>query len=83
METDAAVGEVFNIGSTEEVSMLELAERVKQACGSDSEIRLVPYEEAYESGLRGHAPAHPGHDQDRGAARLAARLIRWTRYSRT
>jgi UDP-glucose 4-epimerase len=51
MDTDAAVGEVFNIGSTEEVSMLELAERVKRACSSDSEIRLVPYEEAYESGF--------------------------------
>jgi UDP-glucose 4-epimerase len=51
MNTEAAVGEVFNIGSTEEVSVLELAERVKRACGSDSEIRLVPYEEAYESGF--------------------------------
>jgi UDP-glucose 4-epimerase len=51
MDTDAAVGEVFNIGSTEEVSMLELAERVKRACSSDSEIRFVPYEEAYESGF--------------------------------
>jgi UDP-glucose 4-epimerase len=51
MNTEAAVGEVFNIGSTEEVSMLELAERVKRACSSDSEIRLVPYEEAYESGF--------------------------------
>jgi UDP-glucose 4-epimerase len=51
MESEAAVGEVFNIGSTEEVSILELAERVKRACSSDSEIRLVPYEEAYESGF--------------------------------
>jgi UDP-glucose 4-epimerase len=51
MDTEDAAGEVFNIGSTEEVSMLELAERVKRACGSDSEIRLVPYEEAYESGF--------------------------------
>jgi UDP-glucose 4-epimerase len=51
MDADAAVGEVFNIGSTEEVSMLELAERVKAACCSESEIRLVPYEEAYESGF--------------------------------
>ena len=51
METEAAVGEVFNIGSTEEVSMLGLAHRIKQACSSESEIRLVPYEEAYESGF--------------------------------
>jgi len=31
--------------------MLELAGQVKRACGSDSEITLVPYEEAYESGF--------------------------------
>lgn len=51
METDAAVGEVFNVGSTEEITILELAERVRSACGSDSEIRKVPYEEAYEAGF--------------------------------
>jgi UDP-glucose 4-epimerase len=51
METDAAVGEVFNVGSTEEVTISELAERVRIACGSDSEIRRVPYEEAYEAGF--------------------------------
>jgi len=44
-------GEVFNIGSTEEVSILELARRVKAATGSDSEITLVPYEEAYGEGF--------------------------------
>jgi len=44
-------GEVFNIGSTEEVSILELAHRIKAATGSDSEITLVPYEEAYGEGF--------------------------------
>jgi UDP-glucose 4-epimerase len=44
-------GEVFNIGATEEVSMLELADRVKEATGSDSEIVLVPYTEAYGDGF--------------------------------
>ncbi|MGH3995278.1 MAG: NAD-dependent epimerase/dehydratase family protein, partial [Pseudonocardiaceae bacterium] len=51
METDQAVGEVFNIGSTEEITILDLAERVRKACDSESEIRLVPYEEAYEEGF--------------------------------
>jgi nucleoside-diphosphate-sugar epimerase len=51
METRSAVGEVFNIGATEEISMLELADRVRLACNSDSEIRLVPYEEAFDSGF--------------------------------
>ena len=51
METDKAVGEVFNIGATEEVTMIELARQVREACDSRSEIRLVPYAEAYEQGF--------------------------------
>ena len=51
MEHEAAVGEVFNIGSSEEVSILDLAERVKAASGSTSEIQLIPYEEAYAKGF--------------------------------
>jgi UDP-glucose 4-epimerase len=51
METDAAFGEVVNVGSSEEVTIRELAERVRAACGSESEVRLVPYEEAYEAGF--------------------------------
>jgi UDP-glucose 4-epimerase len=50
-DTDGAVGEVFNIGSTEEISIMRLAERVRAACLSDSEILRVPYEEAYEAGF--------------------------------
>jgi UDP-glucose 4-epimerase len=44
-------GQVLNIGSTEEVSMLELARRVKQATASDSEIVLIPYADAYGEGF--------------------------------
>jgi UDP-glucose 4-epimerase len=44
-------GEVLNIGSTEEISILELAEKVKVITGSESEIVLVPYEEAYGEGF--------------------------------
>jgi UDP-glucose 4-epimerase len=51
MGTETAFGEVFNIGSTEELSILELAERVRAATDSSSEITLVPYEEAYEEGF--------------------------------
>ncbi len=46
-----AVGKVFNIGSDEEVAIIELAERVKRITNSRSPIRFVPYEEAYESGF--------------------------------
>jgi UDP-glucose 4-epimerase len=51
METEDAVGEVFNIGSSDEITIMDLAERVRAACGSDSEIRLIPYEQAYEAGF--------------------------------
>jgi UDP-glucose 4-epimerase len=51
MDKDEAVGQVFNIGSHEEVSILELARRVKEITGSTSEIVLVPYSEAYEEGF--------------------------------
>ena len=46
-----AVGQVFNIGSTEEVTIRELAERVIAATRSQSKIVYVPYEEAYAPGF--------------------------------
>jgi UDP-glucose 4-epimerase len=51
MRRDDVFGEVFNIGSDEEISISDLAVRVKQATASSSEIVLVPYEEAYEAGF--------------------------------
>jgi len=49
--SDHVAGEVFNIGSSEEVTIEELARRVLARTGSNSEIRFVPYEEAYEAGF--------------------------------
>jgi UDP-glucose 4-epimerase len=51
MEHPEAVGQVFNIGSNEEVSILDLAQRVKALTNSESEIVFVPYDEAYEEGF--------------------------------
>ena len=51
MDDDRAVGEVFNVGSNREISIMELAKRVKELARSDSEIVLVPYDEAYEEGF--------------------------------
>ena len=51
MDHPDAVGQVFNIGSNSEISILELAQRVKQITRSDSEIVFVPYDEAYEEGF--------------------------------
>jgi UDP-glucose 4-epimerase len=46
-----AVGEVFNIGNTGEVTIGELAARVKQMAGSCSPIHYIPYDQAYETGF--------------------------------
>jgi UDP-glucose 4-epimerase len=46
-----AEGEVFNVGSTEEVTVMELAQRVIAAARSSSEIHLVPYEQVYGEGF--------------------------------
>jgi UDP-glucose 4-epimerase len=51
VDTPQSIGEVFNIGSTEEVSILQLAETVKRLASSSSEIIFVPYDEAYEEGF--------------------------------
>lgn len=50
-EADGAEGQVFNIGSTEEISILELAERVRERADSASEIQRIPYDQAYEPGF--------------------------------
>ncbi len=51
MSTDRAVGEVVNIGSRQEVTIAGLAQLVKERTGSDSPIKIVPYDEAYEPGF--------------------------------
>ena len=51
MREPRAVGEVFNIGNTEEITILQLAEKVRAATGSQSPITFVPYDEAYEAGF--------------------------------
>jgi len=48
---DEAVGQVFNIGNTEEISILGLAQKVKERTGSLSPIEMIPYEQAYETGF--------------------------------
>ncbi len=46
-----ANGEVYNVGSSDEITILELAERIKQMTGSQSRIVFVPYSTAYEAGF--------------------------------
>lgn len=51
MSHPEAVGEIFNLGNDEEVSIKALAELVKKKTGSSSEIVFVPYDVAYEPGF--------------------------------
>ena len=46
-----AIGEVFNIGNTEEITMNDLAHLIKQMTSSESEIIHIPYDRAYEKGF--------------------------------
>ena len=50
METAEAIGEVFNVGSTQEIQIRELAQKVIQLTGSSSKIEYMSYEDAYGEG---------------------------------
>lgn len=58
-EEPVAVGRVFNVGSTEQVSILELAQRVISLTRSSSDITFVPYEKAYAEGFEDMARRVP------------------------
>lgn len=51
MMCDESLGQVVNIGNPEEVTMNQLAERIKKITGSESEIQRIPYEVAYTEGF--------------------------------
>jgi UDP-glucose 4-epimerase len=59
MEHPGAVGQIFNIGNTEEVSIRQLAERVIKLTNSSSTIQMVPYDVAYEVGFEDMARRIP------------------------
>lgn len=51
MNAEEAIGQIFNIGGEEEITIEELAYKVKKLLSSNSKIIYVPYEEAYEEGF--------------------------------
>jgi len=51
IDTDRSVGEVVNIGNVEEITIEDLAHRVKQRTASSSTVEFIPYDKAYEPGF--------------------------------
>ena len=51
MNTPKCVGEIFNVGTTESISIEDLAKKVKEICDSKSRIEYMSYEEAFEEGF--------------------------------
>lgn len=51
VDAGSCFGQVFNVGSTEEISIQALAEQIIEQTGSDSQLRLIPYSEAYGEGF--------------------------------
>ena len=74
MVLPSAIGEVFNIGNTEEVTIRGLAEKIKAATGSSSEIVTIPYDEAYEEGFEDMPRRVPDLGKIRGAIGYAPKV---------
>ena len=88
METDAAVGRVFNIGGDQPVSILELAQRVIELSGSSSSIEYQSYSEAYDDDfedIRRRVPdltrlrSTIGHDSDHDLDSIVRKVIEFQR----
>ena len=67
MESTEISGEIFNVGSTDRISILDLAERVKTLTGSTSELVFVPYSEVYGLGIEDTLHREPSIEKIRGA----------------
>lgn len=70
LDTPAAVGEVFNIGSSQEISIEGLANLIKHKLNSSSPISYIPYDQAYEEGFEDMARRIPATDK-------IERLVGW------
>jgi UDP-glucose 4-epimerase len=49
--SDEAIGQVFNVGNNQQISIMDLAKKVIEITGSKSEIKKIPYTEAYPEGF--------------------------------
>jgi len=51
IDSDEAIGQVFNVGNNQQISIMDLAKKVIEIIGSKSEIKRIPYTEAYPEGF--------------------------------
>jgi UDP-glucose 4-epimerase len=63
MDATKISGEIFNVGGTDRISILELADRVRAATGSYSELTFVPYNEVYGQGIEDTLHREPSIDK--------------------
>jgi len=74
IDNEATYGQVFNLGGSEEVSIMTLAERIIARTGSQSTIRVIPYDEAYEAGFEDMERRVPNTDRAAAAVGFAQTL---------
>jgi UDP-glucose 4-epimerase len=67
MEEPAASGEIYNVGSQNRISILDLADRVRAATGSSSEVVFVAYEDVYGQGIEDMVHRIPSTEKIRDA----------------
>jgi UDP-glucose 4-epimerase len=67
MEADGVSGQIFNVGSTERITILDLAQRVLDATGSHSELAFVPYGAVYGQGIEDMVHRQPSIEKVRAA----------------
>lgn len=70
-EKDSPGGQIYNVGSNEEISIIALAEKVKKIANSNSEIVKIPYDQAYQKGFEDMRKRVPDTSKIRG-------FIGWT-----
>lgn len=69
-----AIGEVFNVGNPESVSILKLARKIKRLTRSASKIEFVPYEKAYEKGFEDMRHRRPDISKIRSLMQLSPKI---------
>jgi UDP-glucose 4-epimerase len=92
VDTPATSGEIFNVGSTERIGILELARRVLERTESSSELVFVPYDQVYGQGIEDMLHRKPSIEKIRAAVgwrpsldldRILADVIDWARRAPT